>query len=73
MDHLRTSLQILAKYQEIERGYLPNFLFTESDIVVTIGIDGLVVNTAKYLDGQPLVAVNPDPAHIDGILLPVQY
>jgi hypothetical protein len=30
----------------------------------------LVINTAKYLDGQPLVAVNPDPAHIDGVLLP---
>ena len=39
-------------------------------MVVTIGIDGLVVNTAKYLDGQPIVAVNPDPEHIDGILLP---
>src|SRR6185503_11097779 len=39
-------------------------------IVVTIGIDGLVVNTAKYLNGQPVVAVNPDPEHVDGILLP---
>ncbi len=29
-----------------------------------------MVNTAKYLSGQPVVAVNPDPAHIDGILLP---
>jgi hypothetical protein len=67
---LRSTLQGLLKYQEIERSYLPNFMFTESDIVVTIGIDGLVVNTAKYLNGQPLVATNPDPAHIDGILLP---
>lgn len=54
----------------IERTFLPNFLFSDGDLVVTIGIDGLVVNTAKYLTGQPLVAVNPDPAHIDGILLP---
>src|SRR5437899_4456771 len=30
----------------------------------------LVVNTAKYLDGQPIVAINPDPTRIDGILLP---
>jgi hypothetical protein len=67
---LRTSLEPLAKLQVIERSYLPNFLFGESDVVVTIGIDGLVVNTAKYLSGQPLIAVNPDPAHIDGILLP---
>jgi len=67
---LRDGLQGLAKFQEIERAFLPNFYFDKADIVVTVGIDGLVVNTAKYLDGQPLVAVNPDPAHIDGILLP---
>lgn len=67
---LRESLQGLVKFQEIERGFLPNFYFDKSDLVVTVGIDGLVVNTAKYLDGQPIVAVNPDPAHIDGILLP---
>jgi hypothetical protein len=67
---LRSALQKLTKVQEIERGFLPNFLFAPEDVIVTIGIDGLVVNTAKYLDGQPVVAVNPDPAHIDGILLP---
>ncbi len=67
---LRSKLQALIKLQEIERGMLPNFLFTETNIVVTIGIDGLVANTAKYLNGQPLIAVNPDPASIDGILLP---
>lgn len=67
---LRLALSRLAKTQEIERGFLPNFVFAEADLVVTIGIDGLVVNTAKYLNGQPLIAVNPDPAHIDGVLLP---
>ena len=67
---LRASLQRLTKLQEIERGFLPNFLFAPEDVIVTIGIDGLVVNTAKYLNGQPIVAVNPDPAHVDGILLP---
>lgn len=67
---LRARLQQVAKLQVIERAFLPNFLFAPSDLVVTIGIDGLVVNTAKYLDGQPLIAVNPDPQHIDGILLP---
>ncbi|HMB23414.1 MAG: hypothetical protein ACM33V_00665 [Chloroflexota bacterium] len=67
---LRASLQRLAKLQEIERSFLPNFIFTPSDLIVTIGIDGLVVNTAKYLNGQPVIAVNPDPEHIDGVLLP---
>lgn len=67
---LRRGLQGVLKVQVIERAFLPNFLFAPSDVVVTIGIDGLVVNTAKYLAGQPLVAVNPDPRHIDGVLLP---
>jgi len=70
LEKLRSSLQRLTKLQEIERGFLPNFLFAPHDVVVTIGIDGLVVNTAKYLSGQPIVAVNPDPKNIDGILLP---
>jgi hypothetical protein len=62
----------VLRLHEIERGYLPTYTFTESDLVVTVGVDGLVVNTAKYLDGQPVVAVNPDPQHIDGVLLPFQ-
>jgi NAD kinase len=56
--------------QFVERSYLPNFQFGPNDIVLTVGPDGLVVNTAKYLDGQPLVAINPDPRRIDGVLLP---
>jgi NAD kinase len=67
---LRRELAGLAKLQVIDRGFLPTFLFTAQDLVVTVGQDGLVVNTAKYLDGQPVVAVNPDPGRFDGILLP---
>jgi NAD kinase len=67
---LRRALDGLAKLQFIDRGFLPNFIFTAQDLVVTLGQDGLVVNTAKYLAGQPIVAVNPDPGRYDGILLP---
>jgi hypothetical protein len=70
VDALRIELPKLAKFHEIERGFLPNFIFADNEIIVTIGIDGLVANTAKYLNGQPLVAINPDPAQIDGVLLP---
>jgi NAD kinase len=70
LDRLRSDLEPILKVQAIERAFLPNFVFTDKDLVVTIGIDGLVVNTAKYLNGQPVFAVNPDPEHIDGILLP---
>src|SRR5262249_23177937 len=48
---LRRELEGLAKLQVIERGFLPNFIFTPQDLVVTIGQDGLVVNAAKYLHG----------------------
>lgn len=70
LDRIRSTLARIQKTHEIERSFLPNFIFTQKDLVVTFGIDGLVVNTAKYLSGQPLVAVNPDPESIDGVLLP---
>ncbi|NUM46754.1 MAG: sugar kinase [Anaerolineales bacterium] len=70
VEKLLMSLEPLAKVQSLERSFLPNFLFAPTDLIVTIGIDGLVVNTAKYLNGQPIIAVNPDPKHVDGILLP---
>ena len=58
--------------QTIDRDFLPNFVFGPNDIVVTVGQDGLVANTAKYAIGLPIVAINPDPQRFDGILLPFQ-
>jgi NAD kinase len=67
---LRRDLDGLTqKMQAIDRWFLPNFMFTARDLVVAVGRDGLVANTAKYLDGQPIVGVNPDPARYDGILV----
>jgi len=59
-----------GRYQVVERGFLPNFLFGPEDLVLALGQDGLVANTMKYLDGNPLVGLNPDPARYDGVLLP---
>jgi NAD kinase len=67
---LRSSLPSKMRSQWIERSFLPNFVFDPTDLVVTVGRDGLVVNTAKYLNEQPLVAFNPDPERIDGVLIP---
>src|SRR5207302_9797566 len=39
-------------------------------VVVVVGQDGLVANTAKYVGDVPIVAVNPDPDRFDGVLLP---
>jgi NAD kinase len=64
------ALALIGLVQTIDRGFLPNFVFASEDIVVTLGQDGLVANTLKYLDGQPVVGVNPDPERWDGRLLP---
>src|SRR5271154_2638699 len=69
---LKTSLPAKMRTQVIERSFLPNFLFDPADVVIALGRDGLVINTGKYLDGQPLVAFNPDPQRIDGVLIPFQ-
>ena len=65
-----TLLQQLGRVQVLRREFLPNFLFGDRDTVVVLGQDGLVANTMKYLDRQPVVGVNPDPARWDGVLLP---
>jgi len=56
--------------QPVDRSFLPSFLFGPKDIVVALGQDGLVANTMKYLSGQALVGINPDPRRYDGVLLP---
>jgi hypothetical protein len=54
----------------IDRADLSRFLFGPEDVVVVVGQDGLVANVAKYLRGQPVVGVNPDPSRNDGVLAP---
>lgn len=66
------TLQAYGRYQVIDRAFLPNFLFGRGDVVVALGQDGLVANTMKYLEGQPLIGVNPEPSRYDGILLPYE-
>ncbi len=63
-------LSQIGRVQTVDRGFLPNFVFGPEDTVVTLGQDGLVANTLKYLNGQPVVGVNPDPERWDGRLLP---
>lgn len=64
------TLEQWGRYQIIDRSFLPNFIFGPSDIVVALGQDGLVANTMKYLDGHPLIGLNPDRRRHDGVLLP---
>lgn len=60
----------LGRLQTLDRAYVPNFVFGPQDTVVVLGQDGLVANVLKYLDGQPVVGVNPDPERWEGVLLP---
>ena len=55
---------------QVQRPDLDRFLFEPEDLVVAVGQDGLVANVAKYLEGQPVIGINPDPERYDGILVP---
>lgn len=66
------TLQEWGRYQMLDRSMLANFVFSPSDIVVALGQDGLVANTLKYLDGKPLIGLNPEQSRWDGVLLPFE-
>jgi hypothetical protein len=53
----------------IQRQDLDRFLFEPDDVIVVLGQDGLVPNVAKYLDGQPVIGVNPLPDVYPGVLV----
>jgi NAD kinase len=73
-DAVRTEVlaAIPAKWRrlDIDRDHVDRVLFEPDDIVVALGQDGLVANTAKYLTAeQPLIGVNPDVARYEGTLV----
>lgn len=54
----------------VERDDLSQFVFRPEDLVVVVGQDGLVANLAKYLEGQPVIGINPLPGSNAGVLVP---
>lgn len=54
---------------KVSRRDLSRYVFGPTDIIIAVGQDGLVANVAKYLDAQPVIGVNPDPARFDGVLV----
>jgi hypothetical protein len=54
----------------VERAELSRFVFEPGDVIVAVGQDGLVANVAKYLDGQPVIGINPEPGRNPGVLVP---
>jgi NAD kinase len=69
-DVARRAVEVGLKVHVVDRSLVPTFTFLPVDVVVTLGQDGLVANTAKYVGSQPILAVNPDPERFDGVLLP---
>ena len=54
----------------VQRAELDRFLFEPEDVLLVVGQDGLVANVAKYLDGQPVIGLNPAPHRYPGVLVP---
>ncbi len=70
VSQIESDLDSYFAVKTIQRAYVPSFDFGMASAVVVIGQDGLVANVAKYVGDVPIIAVNPDPHRIDGILLP---
>jgi hypothetical protein len=54
---------------DVEREDLHRFGFEPGDVCVVVGQDGLVANLAKYLAGQPVIGVDPEPGRNPGVLV----
>lgn len=67
---LQKRLSQHLKNKILDRSHISNYLFADNNLIVVIGRDGLVANTAKYAKSVPIVAVNPDKERYDGVLLP---
>jgi NAD kinase len=55
----------------VSRDDVDRFLFEPKDIIMAVGQDGLVANVAKYLGGQMVIGINPEPERYDGVLVPL--
>lgn len=67
---VQTQITKALKYKIVERHFLPSYIFSEKNLIIVVGQDGLVANTAKYAKGLPIIAVNPDKQRYEGVLLP---
>jgi NAD kinase len=70
LDTVIKSIPASVKYKIIDRSFLPNYIFSDKDLIIVLGQDGLVANTAKYVKNRPIIAINPNPTRFDGQLLP---
>jgi hypothetical protein len=69
MQQAESAIPVAWRRGEVERADLARFLFSPEDIVVVVGQDGLVPNVAKYLAGQPVIGIDPEPGLNPGVLV----
>ncbi|MEU3216952.1 hypothetical protein [Streptomyces sp. NPDC006971] len=69
LDDVAAAVPLQWRRSRVERTDLDRFLFGPEDVVVVVGQDGLVANTAKYLSGQPVVGIDTDPGRNPGVLV----
>lgn len=65
---VRDAIPSAWRLANLDRADLDRFLFEPDDLILSVGQDGLVANVARFLDGQRVIGVNPDPAQYDGVL-----
>jgi NAD kinase len=68
LDTISQDLAQDVRRTRVDRDDLQHFAFDGDDLILVVGQDGLVANVAKYLTGQPVLGVNPDPARYEGVL-----
>jgi NAD kinase len=66
---VRAAIPAEWRQATIFRSDVERFVFGPEDVVVAVGQDGLVANVAKYLDGQPVIGVDPAPGVNSGALV----
>lgn len=67
--HVAGSVPTAWRSTRVSRDDLDRFLFEPTDIVVALGQDGLVANVAKYLTGQIVIGLDPEPGENGGVLV----
>jgi hypothetical protein len=70
MTSVTSALPLDWRRGAVLRADLPRFPFAPEDLIIVVGQDGLVANVSKYLKGQPVIGVNPDPDRNPGVLVP---
>jgi NAD kinase len=69
LHEVRAAIPADWRQATIFRSDVERFVFGPEDIIVAVGQDGLVANVSKYLDGQPVIGVDPAPGVNSGALV----